>query len=113
MTIKLPKSGAVLDKELLITDFCDGRQWSRNLGWVETFHPCRFCLRNRHNEEPPTVLPECRRAQYGPCIKEYEELWVERFRGTQSRIENFGDMDPDPLAFARVKEGARWSHGVK
>lgn len=40
--IELP-TGAVLDKELEVTDYADGRRFGKRLGWLSTFHPCKVC----------------------------------------------------------------------
>jgi len=40
--IELP-TGAVLDKELEVTDYSDGREYGPRLGWLLTFQPCKFC----------------------------------------------------------------------
>lgn len=73
-------TGAVLDKELEITDFSDGRRFGPKLGWLSTFIPCRFCKNKA-----------CRRTQYGPCDDEYLKLWKDRFlNGGQLQMENFG-----------------------
>ena len=40
--IDLP-TGAVLDKELEVTDYADGRRFGPRLGWLSTFHPCKVC----------------------------------------------------------------------
>lgn len=74
-------TGAVLDKELLVTDYANGREFGPRLGWLSTFHPCMYC----------TKLKTCRRATFNPCDKEYLRLWKERFlSGGQLTIENFG-----------------------
>lgn len=77
--IELP-TGAVLDKELKVTDYSDGRKYGPRLGWLSTFHPCRVCKNTK-----------CRRNEYGPCDKAYFELWKEKFlNGAQLTMENFG-----------------------
>jgi len=77
--IELP-TGAVLDKELEITDYSDGRRFGPKLGWLSTFHPCRVCKNDK-----------CRRSQYGPCDDAYFELWKKKFlNGAQLTMENYG-----------------------
>ncbi|MBR6911197.1 MAG: hypothetical protein IKN41_05000 [Candidatus Methanomethylophilaceae archaeon] len=74
------KTGAILDKELEITDYSDGRMFGPKLGWLLTFHPCRVCRNDK-----------CRRSQYGPCDDEYFKLWKQKFlKGRQLKIENYG-----------------------
>jgi len=73
-------TGAILDKELKVTDYSDGRKYGNKLGWLSTFHPCRFCKNTG-----------CKRTQYGPCDDEYFKLWMERFlNGGQLTLDNFG-----------------------
>jgi len=73
-------TGAVLDKELEITDYSDGRRYGPRLGWLSTFHPCSICKNDK-----------CRRTQYGPCDDEYLELWKKKFlNGGQMVLDQYG-----------------------
>lgn len=73
-------TGAVLDKELEITDYSDGRRYGPRLGWLSTFNPCSIC----HNDK-------CKRSTFGPCDDAYLALWKEKFlQGGQMDLRNFG-----------------------
>ena len=73
-------TGAILDKELEVTDYSDGRRFGNKLGWLSTFHPCRVCKNTK-----------CKRTQYGPCDDEYFQVWKRQFlKGTQLTLDNFG-----------------------
>ncbi|MBE6524451.1 MAG: hypothetical protein E7Z65_06240 [Thermoplasmata archaeon] len=74
-------TGAVLDKELEITDYTDGRRFGPRLGWLSTFNPCQFCSNSK-----------CRKNQYGPCDDAYLELWKKKYleQGAQAQLEQWG-----------------------
>ena len=95
MIVKLPKSGAVLNKELEITDFCDGRRYNSRMGWLMTFQPCAYCLRNGDREGGASAFPVCKRTQFTLCEREYREVWEEKFigNGAQFRLDNYGFDD--------------------
>lgn len=75
-------TGAVLDKELDVTDYTDGRRFGPKLGWLMAFNPCQICASNRTT---------CKRVTYKVCDKAYFELWKDKFlNGAQLRMENYG-----------------------
>ena len=73
-------TGAVLDKELEVTDYADGRRFGPRLGWLSTFNPCTICKTEK-----------CRRVQYKPCDEAYFKLWAEKYlHGGQTVLDQFG-----------------------
>lgn len=72
-------TGAILDKELSIEDYSDGRKYGPRLGWLSTFVPCDYCK------------TKCKKQTFGACDDAYLEIWKKQFlNGGQMSLANWG-----------------------